>query len=78
MVRTSFKVHLGVLALGVAVPIAAFALEAGTRDVPAKEITVPTADVSPQEQALIGAPLPPLERSSQGFGRMEGADQRAR
>jgi hypothetical protein len=43
MVRTSFKVHLGVLALGVAVPIAAFALEAGTRDVPAKEITVPTA-----------------------------------
>ena len=60
MVRTSFKLHLGVLALGVAVPIAAFALEAGTRDVPAKGITVPTADVSPQEQALIGAPLPPF------------------
>jgi monoterpene epsilon-lactone hydrolase len=60
MVRTSFKLHLVVLALGVAVPIAAFALEAGTRDVPAKAITVPTADVSPQEQALIGAPLPPF------------------
>src|ERR1700720_4430172 len=60
MVRTSFKLHLVVLALGVAVPIAAFALEAGTRDVPAKGITVPTADVSPQEQSLIGAPLPPF------------------
>jgi monoterpene epsilon-lactone hydrolase len=59
-VRTSFKLHLAVLALGVAVPTAAFALEAGTREVPAKEIAVPTADVSPQEQALIGSPLPPF------------------
>jgi hypothetical protein len=58
--RTSFKLHVVVLALGVAVPTATFALEAGTRDAPAKEITVPTADVSPQEQALIGAPLPPF------------------
>jgi hypothetical protein len=45
-VRTSFKLHLAVLALGVAVPTAAFALEAGTREVPAKEIAVPTANVS--------------------------------
>ena len=52
--------HLAVLALGIALPIAAFALEAGTREVPAKEIAVPTADVSPQDQAVIGAPLPPF------------------
>ena len=58
--RTSFKFHLAVLALGVAVPTAAFALEAGTREVPAKEIAVPAAGVSPQEQALIGAPLAPF------------------
>jgi epsilon-lactone hydrolase len=49
-----------VLAAGVAMPVAAFALEAGVRDVPAKDIPTPTADVSPQEQALIGAALPPF------------------
>src|SRR3984893_2041789 len=38
---------------------AAFALEGGIRSAPAKEIGVPTADVSPQAQAMIGAPLPP-------------------
>jgi epsilon-lactone hydrolase len=59
-VRLSFKLHLAVLSIGVAVPTAAFALEGGIREVPAKEITVPTADVSPQDQALIGAPLPPF------------------
>jgi epsilon-lactone hydrolase len=57
--RTSFKLHLAVLALGLAMPTGAFTLDAGTREVPAKEIAVPTADVSPREQALIGAPLPP-------------------
>ena len=56
--RTSFNLHLAVLALGVTIPAAAFALEAGIREVPAKAVAVPTADVSPQEQALIGAPLP--------------------
>src|SRR5207245_8741994 len=56
----SFKWHLGVLAFVIAVPAAAFALEAGIREVPAKEIAVPTADVSPKEQVLIGAPLPPF------------------
>ena len=56
----NFKMHLVVLALGVALPTAAFALEAGIREVPAKEIAVPTADVSPQDQAVIGAPLPPF------------------
>jgi epsilon-lactone hydrolase len=56
---TKLKLRLVVLAFGVAVPAAAFALEAGIREVPAKDIPVPTADVSPQEQALVGAPLPP-------------------
>jgi acetyl esterase/lipase len=59
-VRTSFKWHLAVLAFGVAVPTAVFALEGGIREVPAKEIAVPTADVSPQDQAIIGAALPPF------------------
>src|SRR5712691_6329883 len=58
--KTSFKWHLAVLAVGLAVPTAAFSLEAGTREVPAKEILVPAADVSLQEQSLIGAPLPPF------------------
>jgi len=58
--KTSFKLYLAVLAVGLAVPTAAFALEAGIREVPAKAIAVPTSDVSPQEQALIGAPLPPF------------------
>jgi len=56
--RTNFKLHIPLLVVGLAVPSAAFALEAGTREVPAKDISVPSADVSPQEQALIGAPLP--------------------
>ena len=54
------KLRLIVLAAGIAVPAAAFSLEAGIREVPAKDIPVPTADVSPQEQALVGAPLPPF------------------
>ena len=58
--KTSFKLRLAILAVGLAVPTAAFALEAGTREAPAKQIPVPTADVSPQEQALIGAALPPF------------------
>ena len=37
-----------------------YALEGGFRSAPAREIPVPTADVSPAEQALIGAPLPPF------------------
>jgi epsilon-lactone hydrolase len=57
---TGFKLRLVALAAGVAVPAAAFSLEAGIREVPAKEIAVPTAGVSPQEQAVIGAPLPPF------------------
>ena len=56
---TKFKLRLVVLMAAVAVPGAAFALEAGLREVPARDIPVPTADVSPQEQALVGAPLPP-------------------
>src|SRR5262249_47746599 len=58
--RTSFRLHLAVLAIGLALPTAAFALEAGIREVPAKEIAPPTADVSPQMQALIGAPPQPI------------------
>ena len=57
---TSFKLRLAVLAVGLAVPTAAFSFEAGTREVPAKEIPVPTAGVSRQEQSVIGAPLPPF------------------
>ncbi len=58
---TSAKLRLALLALalGLAVPTAAFALEAGIREVPPKEIPVPTADVSAQEQSLVGAPFPP-------------------
>jgi monoterpene epsilon-lactone hydrolase len=58
--KKSFKLRLAILAVGLAVPTAAFALQAGTREAPAKQIPVPTADVSPQEQALIGAALPPF------------------
>jgi epsilon-lactone hydrolase len=54
----SSKLRLAVLAVGLALPTAAFSLEAGTREVPAKEIPVPTAGVSAQEQSVIGAPLP--------------------
>ena len=53
------KLRLVVLVAAAAMPAAAFALEGGIREVPAKDIPVPTADVSPQEQALVGAPLPP-------------------
>src|ERR1044072_5215049 len=35
----------------------AHALEGGFRNSPARDIPVPTADVSPAAQALIGAPL---------------------
>lgn len=56
---TSSKLRLAVLAVGLSLPATAFSLEAGTREVPAKEIPVPTAGVSPQEQSVIGAPLPP-------------------
>jgi epsilon-lactone hydrolase len=58
--KAGFTLHLAVLAIGLAVPAAAFSLEGGTREAPAKEIPVPAADVSPQEQSLIGAPLPPF------------------
>ena len=43
---TSSKLRLAVLAIGLAVPTAAFALEAGIREVPPKEIPVPTAGVN--------------------------------
>jgi monoterpene epsilon-lactone hydrolase len=56
--RTSFKLHLAVIAVSLAVPAAAYALEGSIREVPAKNVAVPTNGVSPQEQALIGAPLP--------------------
>ncbi|MBV8839100.1 MAG: alpha/beta hydrolase [Alphaproteobacteria bacterium] len=58
--RTRFKLQIAVLALGLAVPATAYALEASVREAPAKEIPVPTADVSPQMQALIGAPPQPI------------------
>jgi epsilon-lactone hydrolase len=62
--KKSFKLHLAALAVGLVIPLAlpsaAFSLEAGIREVPAKDIAVPTAGVSAQEQALIGAPLPPF------------------
>jgi epsilon-lactone hydrolase len=57
---TGFKLRLVALTAGLAVPTATFSLEAGIREVPAKEIAVPTAGVSAQEQAVIGAPLPPF------------------
>ena len=43
--KTSFRLHLAALAIGLTVPTTAFALEAGIREAPAKEIAVPTADV---------------------------------
>jgi len=58
--RTSSIMRLAVVVAGLAMPAAAFALEGGIREVPAKDIPVPTADVSPQEQAVIGAALPPF------------------
>ena len=58
--KKSIKLHLAVCVLGIAAHTAAFALEAGIREAPAKMLAVPTVDVSPQEQALIGAPLPPF------------------
>ena len=56
---TSSRLRLAVLAAGLCLPATAFSLEASLREVPAKEIPVPTAGVSPQEQAVIGAALPP-------------------
>ena len=58
--RTRFKLRLAILAVGLTVPAAAYALEGGIREVPAKDVAVPTDGVSPQVQALIGAPLPPF------------------
>jgi len=58
--RTSSIMRLAVVVAGLAMPAAAFALEGGIREVPANDIPVPTADVSPQEQAVIGAALPPF------------------
>lgn len=50
--------HLVLLTLAfVAASGATFALEGGLRSTPARDIPVPTADVSPGLQALIGAPL---------------------
>ena len=57
---TNSRLLLAVLAFGLAMPATAFSLEAGVREVPAKEIPVPTAGVSQQEQSVIGAPLPPF------------------
>jgi hypothetical protein len=39
---------------------AALALEGPVRNVPARDIPVPTADVSPGMQKVIGAPLAPV------------------
>ncbi len=39
---------------------AAAALEGGIRQLPARDVPVPTAGVSEGEQAVIGAPLPPF------------------
>jgi epsilon-lactone hydrolase len=58
--RMRFGLHLAAMSIGLVVPITAYALEAGIREVPAKELAVPTTEVSPQVQALIGAPLPPF------------------
>ena len=55
----SLRLGAAILAAGLVLPATAFALEAGLREVPAKEIPVPTEGVSPQEQAVIGAALPP-------------------
>jgi epsilon-lactone hydrolase len=53
--------HLAALtAAAIAASGAAYALEGGLRTPPAKEIPVPTADVSTAAQALIGAPLQPI------------------
>ena len=77
--KTSFKWHLAVLAVGLAVPTAAFSLEGGTREVPAKEILVPTADVRPAGAIPDRSTASTvLERPSQGCRRMEAADQNAR
>jgi acetyl esterase/lipase len=54
---TRLKASLLVLAL-MALPAAGYALESGIRNAPAREIPVPTEDVSPALQTLIGAPLP--------------------
>ncbi|MBV9225580.1 MAG: alpha/beta hydrolase [Acidobacteriaceae bacterium] len=56
----SFKLCIAALGISLALPAVAFALDPGIREVPAKDVAVPTTDVSPQEQALIGAPLSPI------------------
>jgi len=56
----SFKLCIAALGISFALPAGAFALDFGVREVPAKDVAVPTIDVSPQEQALIGAPLSPF------------------
>jgi acetyl esterase/lipase len=48
------------MVLSLAAPVAASAFEGGIREVPAKNLEVPTNGVSSQEQALIGSPLPPF------------------
>src|SRR5436190_1957800 len=45
----------------VILPGASYALESGIRSAPAREIPVPTADVSPAEQALIGVKVEPAK-----------------
>jgi monoterpene epsilon-lactone hydrolase len=47
-------------AMLIALSGAAFALEGGVRQLPARDVAVPSADVSPAMQALIGAPLSPI------------------
>ena len=53
--KTSSRLRLAILAASLSLPATAFSLEAGMREVPAKDVPVPTAGVSAQEQAVIGA-----------------------
>jgi epsilon-lactone hydrolase len=52
--------HLLLTVAFVALSGAAIALEGGIRQLPARDVPVPNADVSPAMQALIGAPLSPI------------------
>lgn len=52
--------YLLLTAAFVALSGAAIALEGGIRQLPARDVPVPNADVSPAVQALIGAPLSPI------------------
>src|SRR5437763_14107665 len=58
--KTRLARSLLLAATFVAASSVSYALEGGFRSAPAREIPVPTADVSPAEQALIGAPLQPI------------------